>query len=98
MSGGVRTTAELDAALRALPPFSAAVYEAIQAWLYAEEPSFSDLDVADVAKALGCARKAVNASVGHLVAVGLVWTDTNERGTVLLTYEHSKQLARTVAR
>jgi hypothetical protein len=95
MADEVKTTAELNAALAALPEFSRKVYETIKAGQYAE-PGFSDVMVTDVATVVGAARKAVNAAVGHLIEVGLVYTTegSSRSETFLHTYEHDNEIAR----
>lgn len=88
---------ECNERIATLPEFSAKVYSTIKAGLYAE-PFFSDIEVVDIAKTLGVSPMAVNASVGHLVEVGLVYTEVwggnqapGSAGRCFLhTYEHDE--------
>jgi hypothetical protein len=94
----VKTTAELLAALDALPEFSRKVYEVIKAGLYAE-PGFSDIESSDVAATLKCSPLAVNAALGHLIEAGLVFVEPwetfgNPKRNFIHTYEHDNEISR----
>lgn len=76
-AGGDDREAALDAIVAkvdALPPFSRKVYEAILRLLYAE-PGFSDIDANDVARELGASVQSINAALGKLEAVKLVFSE-----------------------
>lgn len=79
---------ELDARLATLAPYSRAVYNTIQASLYAE-PGFSDVKAGDIARERGETLAAVRGALGHLLAATLI--DMESEGW-LHTYEHSKSL------
>jgi len=83
--------AQAQAAYEALPEFSRKVYQIIKAKLYAE-PGFSDVTAEDVSQALSVPVQAVNASLGHLEASGLVnseeWDGNGITQIFLHTAEH----------
>lgn len=93
----VTTSQELMDALAGLPGFSTDVYECIKRKLYAE-PNFSDVTVADVAKALQVKPVAVNAAIKNLMDVGLVttedWESNGRTRCFLHTQEHDLSLQR----
>lgn len=74
MSQTPKTREEIRALVAELPTFSRLVHEAINLGLYAEG-SFSDLEAVEVAKMIGCKVEAVNAAIGKLEAVDLVWSE-----------------------
>lgn len=81
---------ERQAKLAALPEFSRAVYAQLQAGLYAE-PGFTDVSAEDLARKLKVPVQAINASIGHLEAAGLVFSVDMETYLGLDTVEHTPE-------
>lgn len=76
---------ELTQTLKTLPAFSAAVLNEVLNGLYAE-PGFSDVDAADIAKALNTSRQAVGGALSHLIELGLVFVETHDGNNILASY------------
>ncbi len=68
---------DLRQQLDSLPPFSQRVLASLLEQLYAE-PNFSDVEAADIAKAIKAPKTSMGGAIAHLVSVGLVQIEDHD--------------------